>query len=66
MLFGALFLPGPMLLKSCVGAASVAWSDVLALSFGALFALCLFGEFMERRLFFLAVQPVKMPGAIAS
>jgi hypothetical protein len=27
-------------------------------------ALCLAGEFMERRLFFVAVQPVKMPGGV--
>jgi Fe-S-cluster-containing dehydrogenase component/DMSO reductase anchor subunit len=31
-----------------------------------LFALCLAGELIERQLFFLAVQPAKMPGAIAS
>ncbi len=31
-----------------------------------LFTLCLAGEFIERCLFFMAVQPVKMPGAIVS
>ena len=30
----------------------------------SIFALCLAGEFMERRLFFVAVQPVKMPGGV--
>jgi DMSO reductase anchor subunit len=29
-------------------------------------ALCLAGELIERRLFFVAVQPVKMPGGIAA
>ncbi len=31
-----------------------------------MFAACLAGELIERHLFFTAVQPVKMPGAIAS
>jgi formate dehydrogenase iron-sulfur subunit len=30
----------------------------------AIFALCLIGELIERRLFFVAVQPVKMPGGV--
>ena len=29
-------------------------------------ALCLAGEFIERHLFFVAVQPVKMPGGVAT
>ena len=32
----------------------------------AIFALCLAGELIERRLFFVAVQPVKMPGSVAA
>jgi DMSO reductase anchor subunit len=31
-----------------------------------IFALCLTGEFIERRLFFVAVQPVKMPGGVVT
>jgi Fe-S-cluster-containing dehydrogenase component/DMSO reductase anchor subunit len=31
-----------------------------------IFALCLTGEFIERRLFFVAVQPVKMPGGVVA
>jgi len=32
----------------------------------SIFALCLIGEFIERRLFFVAVQPVAMPGGVAA
>lgn len=32
----------------------------------SIFALCLAGELIERRLFFVAVQPVKMPGSVAT
>lgn len=66
LLLGALILPGPLLLKSCVDVPGIAWSDALVVAFALLFALALAGEFLERRLFFLAVQPVKMPGTIAA
>jgi len=32
----------------------------------SIFAFCLAGELIERRLFFVAVQPVKMPGSITT
>jgi Fe-S-cluster-containing dehydrogenase component/DMSO reductase anchor subunit len=32
----------------------------------SIFALCLIGELIERRLFFVAVQPVKMPGGVTA
>jgi hypothetical protein len=63
---GAVFLPGLLAVQFAMtahNASSFAW---LACQAVAVFVLCLAGSLMERRLFFTAVQPVKMPGAIAS
>jgi formate dehydrogenase iron-sulfur subunit len=60
---GALFLPTLLALSVCVSAVSPRGLIVQA---SLLFALCLVGELIERQLFFLTVQPAKMPGAIAS
>jgi Fe-S-cluster-containing dehydrogenase component/DMSO reductase anchor subunit len=39
---------------------------LLSIEAGIAFALCLAGELIERRLFFVAVQPVTMPGGVSA
>jgi len=54
----------PALLALPTPAPAPAW---LAITLAASnFTLCLAGELIERRLFFVAVQPVKMPGGVAA
>ncbi len=66
LLLGAILLPAPVILEIRCAAPGALSAGLPAVAFAFLFALCLAGELMERRLFFLAVQPVKMPGTIAS
>jgi formate dehydrogenase iron-sulfur subunit len=63
---GGIFLPGLLALEMALGAGFKLSPGLLGLQFGLLFALCLLAELAERRLFFVAVQPVNMPGTIAS
>jgi formate dehydrogenase iron-sulfur subunit len=60
---GGIFLPALLALQ--VVATNVVSGVVIAEAAAAL-TLCLVGELIERRLFFVAVQPVTMPGGVAS
>jgi Fe-S-cluster-containing dehydrogenase component len=60
---GGIGLPILLALQS-LAATQPAWLVITEAS--SALALCLIGELIERRLFFVAVQPVKMPGGIAS
>ncbi len=60
-LTGVIALPAWLLLNASSASPSIA----IAVT-AAILALNLTGELIERRLFFTAVQPVKMPGAIAA
>jgi formate dehydrogenase iron-sulfur subunit len=62
-LVGGIFLPALLALQ--VVATSVGAGVVIAEAAAAL-TLCLVGELIERRLFFVAVQPVTMPGGVIS
>lgn len=58
--------PGCLALMLVSGGGMTLSPRIFFLQASALFVLCLFGELTERRLFFLAVQPVRMPGSIGT
>jgi len=60
---GGVALPGLLSLQTLATNTSSSLVIVEAIS---IFALCLIGEFIERRLFFVAVQPLKMPGGVTA
>jgi DMSO reductase anchor subunit len=60
---GGILLPASIALQSSIASGS---TGLLATEAAFAFALCLGGELIERRLFFVAVQPVKMPGGVAA
>ena len=60
---GGIVLPVVLALQTLTTATPV-WLVITEAA--AIFFLCLAGELMERRLFFVAVQPVKMPGGVTS
>lgn len=61
-ILGGLIMPGFVLLGIKLGFQPAR----LSIMVGCLFLLCATGELIERWLFFTAVQPVKMPGTVAS
>ena len=60
---GGVVLPSLLTLQTL---ATIMPSWLLLAEAVSIFALCLTGELIERRLFFVAVQPVKMPGGVAA
>ncbi len=62
-IIGGVAMPAWLALQPTTGT-SPAWLVIAGAA--CIVALCLTGELLERRLFFVAVQPVKMPGGIAA
>ncbi len=63
---GAVLLPGLLAVEMFSPGPNFSSTQFLSAQAALLCILCLAGELIERWLFFTAVQPVKMPGAIAS
>lgn len=63
---GGMVMPALLALQSVASGAGTVPPGSLAAQAAIAFALCLASEVIERRLFFTAVQPVKMPGAIST
>ncbi len=63
---GGVVMPALLALQTLASGAGTVTARSLAAQAVVAFALCLASELIERRLFFTAVQPVKMPGAISS
>jgi len=61
-ILGGVVLPA-LLALNFTNAAMPTWLFIAASA--VIVALCLAGEFIERRLFFVTVQPVQMPGGVA-
>jgi DMSO reductase anchor subunit len=64
-LAGAICGPALLVLRLSAAGPGAVPSPALTWLAALLFALCLAGEFIERRLFFTTVQPVRMPGTFA-
>ncbi|MHB8523401.1 MAG: DmsC/YnfH family molybdoenzyme membrane anchor subunit [Limisphaerales bacterium] len=65
-ILGGAVLPALLAVRSLAPGQFAGPLTGLPLAAASVFGFCLAGEVIERRLFFAAVQPVKMPGAISS